>query len=436
MKFTRSSEQRSKNFVKWLSPIWTEEVNMNVYWFFTTKSSTTCLREREREHPTFRMDEVQARKTLSWMIVCKTHAETNKIPASIKLKENEEESQSSSPCWSWQSEVFFCVKTSIDITLKTLSRALEHSLFRLSTFALRGFNKFHNQKQNRSTRFRQRCSRSLFQHSSSLWRFFDFPSRLRYLQLHSLLRRHHHQGCPWTFVPILLQVQKAVRPANVYRIKRWLCKDFPMVTFRLQLTQVLILATGISSVGRMQLDRPQLLLRDRKTLFGGKQFWRLLERMDREFVKQVKDKGGVFLWRNTRLSFVIRGTRPRRLAFTGEKWKHLTTANWTVSRNKHDLRRFFFWPWPFLRNENSSQCAEFYIRFKNLRRVLHHMFVKFVKFHFSNLSSIISIQHVVVMNVMLFEWWKPNFYVTKRRNAWCSGTEVDQLDYHAVKPFS
>ena len=114
-----------------------------------------------------------------------------------------------------------------------------------------------------------------------------------------------------------------------------------MVTFRLQLTQALILATGISSVGRMQLERVQLLLRDRKPLFGGKQFWRLLERMAREFVKQVKDRGGVFLWRNTRLSFVIRGTRPRRLAFTGEKWKHLTTAKLTVSRNKHDLKRFF-----------------------------------------------------------------------------------------------
>ena len=93
----------------------------------------------------------------------------------------------------------------------------------------------------------------------------------------------------------------------------------------------------------------------------------------------------------------------------------------------------FFLTSTFFRNENSSQYAEFYIRFKNLRRVLHHMFVKFVKFHFSSLSSIISIQHVVVMNVMLFVWWKPNFFVTKRRNAWWSGTEVVQLHYLLIK---
>ena len=45
----------------------------------------------QREDPTFRRDEVQ--RKLSWMIVCKTLAETNKIPTCIKLNENEEQSQ-------------------------------------------------------------------------------------------------------------------------------------------------------------------------------------------------------------------------------------------------------------------------------------------------------------------------------------------------------
>ena len=75
-------------------------------------------------------------------------------------------------------------------------------------------------------------------------------------------------------------------------------------------------------------------------------FSRLLERMAREFVKQVKDKDGVFLWRNTRLSFVIRGTRPRRRAFIGEKWKWLITAKWTVFRFTVWINRYFFLTFP------------------------------------------------------------------------------------------
>ena len=182
-----------------------------------------------------------------------------------------------------------------------------------------------------------------------------------------------------------------------------------MATFRLQLMQVLILATGISSVGRMQLEQPQLLLRDRKTLFGGKQFWRLLERMAREFVKQVKDKGGVFLWRNTRLSFVIRGTRPRRLAFTGEKWKHLTTAKLTVSRNKHDLRRFF-------------SDLDLFFGMKTVHSMQSFIFVSKTYAEcsitcLSNLSNFISpfYHQSYQSNMWLWwmscslKWWKPNF---------------------------
>ena len=147
-----------------------------------------------------------------------------------------------------------------------------------------------------------------------------------------------------------------------------------MVTFRVQLTQALILATGISSFGRMQLERVQLLLRDRKTPFGGKQFWGLLERMAWEFVKQVKDKGGVFRWRNTRLSFVIRGTRPRRLAFTGEKWKHLTAANWTVFRPTKWTYRSL----TFSRSEKTKGVyAEFFfVRFRNTCRDFYWMYIE------------------------------------------------------------
>ena len=45
---------------------------------------------------------------------------------------------------------------------------------------------------------------------------------------------------------------------------------------------------------------------------------------------------------NTRLSFVIRGILPRRPAFTGEKWKWLTTAKWTVFRNTKCFNNNFF----------------------------------------------------------------------------------------------
>ena len=131
-----------KTFAKWLFPICTEEVNMDAFWFFTTKPSTTCLGKRQHEHSIFRMKKVQRENFSGWSFAG-FYSRNGRDPNVYKAPRIwRRKSEQSSPSWSCQSEFLISVKTCIDIILKISSRARDYFLFdpqNLCSFSLQSF---------------------------------------------------------------------------------------------------------------------------------------------------------------------------------------------------------------------------------------------------------------------------------------------------------